>query len=111
MILWQNNIDTTQTPETEIDEDNEYGINDLMTTIVKPLLKKYTHRVEKSDHSIIFEDKPFISLFVGQVNIDNKKLNPDINQSADIQLLLGYSDRKQYPNSNLIRTKNRYIYF
>ncbi|HOV92888.1 MAG TPA: hypothetical protein PLC04_07415 [Candidatus Kapabacteria bacterium] len=106
-----NNIDTTQTPETEIDEDNEYGINDLMTTIVKPLLKKYTHRVEKSDHSIIFEDKPFISLFVGQVNIDNKKLNPDINQSADIQLLLGYSDRKQYPNSNLIRTKNRYITF
>ncbi|HRS01670.1 MAG TPA: hypothetical protein P5545_03890 [Bacteroidota bacterium] len=104
-----NQNDTTQTKETDIDEDNDYGINDLMTTIVKPLLKKYTHRIEKQGKYTIYKDKPFISLFVGQVNIDNKELNPDINQSADIQLLLGYSDRKQYPNTNLIRTKNKYI--
>lgn len=90
-------------------EEEEYGITDLMNTIVKPLMKKYTHRIDRHESRAIYYEKPFISLFAGQLEMMNESIKYDFEKSADIQLLLGYSSRRQYPNTSLIRTKSQFL--
>jgi hypothetical protein len=69
-------------------EEEEYGITDLMNTIVKPLMKKYTHRTDRHESRAIYYEKPFISLFAGQLEMMNESIKYDFEKSADIQLLL-----------------------
>ena len=93
----------------DFNDEEEYGIGDLMNTIVKPLMKKYTHRIDRHDSRSLYYEKPFISLFMGQLEIKNENIKYDFEKSADIQLLLGYSNRRQYPNTSLIQTKSKFL--
>ncbi|MEN6296202.1 MAG: hypothetical protein ABFD61_08770 [Chloroherpetonaceae bacterium] len=101
--------DSTNTKEAKINDDEDYEISDLLNIIVDPLLKKYTHRRANRHLATIYSRKPFISLYVGPMDLENKSIKYDFDRSADIQLLLGYSNRKQYRNTSLIRTDNTFL--
>lgn len=102
--------DSTRNENDTLLEDNEdYETSDLLNLIVDPLLKRFTNRRERRELTTLYREKPYISLYGGQLEMENESIQYDFEKSADIQLLLGYSTRRQYPRSILILTTNRFL--